>query len=426
MFGFWRKFKAFFGHRLILELVIIGSFMALAVNPGSLGDMMRICGAIFVFNVLIGNYRIGDVTEGHLVVLGIFLIMLLVNAFMPDEMIHRHSVRYFLALPGMILAIHCLSKMTNPGSRSLIVYGSIAVVAVIVQFITYYTVESVVNSGGLDSYGLYSNMHHFGSVASLILPVLVYFAIRIKGWLRILCGVGVIVAFFLLWESSSRITWLAFFSSVFIATFVFLRNIKLLLALAGIITASFSAAYVSGLAAIKSRITDILVNWRTEERVTVWTDTLRMLSDNSINDWLLGHGIGSFRYYFPDYNTFKVDGKVVNWSFPHNVFFQIIFENGLVGFAAVLGGLVLLMIGLWRAYRLLNDQNDRQLLLTIFIVFWINFIHGALTLPLYQKYFIYPLSIIIGVSLILLEKTGQNKPLKSLGWFQAFTNFLRG
>jgi hypothetical protein len=32
--------------------------------------------------------------------------------------------------------------------------------------------------------------------------------------------------------------------------------------------------------------------------------------------------------------------------------------------------------------------------------------------------------MIIGISLILLEKTGQNKPLKYLNWFQAFTIFL--
>jgi hypothetical protein len=30
----------------------------------------------------------------------------------------------------------------------------------------------------------------------------------------------------------------------------------------------------------------------------------------------------------------------------------------------------------------------------------------------------------VGILLILLEKTGQNKPLKSLKWFQDLTNFL--
>jgi O-antigen ligase len=422
--GFWRKFKAFFGHRLILELAILGSFIAYTINPGSLGDLMRICGTIFLFNVLIGNYRIGDVTEGHLVVLVIFLITLLINGFMPDEMIHRRSFRYFLTIPGMILAIHCLSKRTHPDSRTLKFYCSIAVLALTIQFIAYHTVESVVNSGGLESYGLSGNMHHFGSFAGLILPVLLYFSTQIKGWLRLLCVVGVIAAFYLLWESSSRISWFAFFSSILIAILLFLRNRKLLIGLAGFFTISFIAALVSGLAAIKIRIMDILSNWRTEERVTVWADTLDMLGNNSVKDWLFGHGIGSFRYYFPDYNTFKVDGKVVDWNFPHNVFFQIIFENGSIGLVTILGGMVLLMIGIWRGFHQLEHKNDRYLLVTLFILFWINLIHCALTLSFYHKYFIYPLSMIIGILLILLEKTGQNKPLQSLNWFQSCINFL--
>ena len=424
MGNFWQKFKDFFGHPLILEITIIGAFIAFTINPGSIGDLMRISGAIFLFNLLINNYRIGQVTVGHLVVLGIFLIMFLVNGIMPDEMIHGRSFRYFLTFPGMILAIHCLSKRTNPNSRTMVVYCSIACLALIIHFIGYHTVERVAEPGRLEPYSLYSNMHHFGSFASLILPVLVYFSTQIKSWLRILgfaCAIG---AFYLLWESSSRISWLSFFVSVFIAAFIFLRNKKLLMGLAATIAVSFVAAYISGFAAIKNRIADILVNWRTEERITVWMDTLRMLSDNSAIDWLLGHGIGSFRYYFPEYNTFKVNGVLQNWNFPHNFLFQIIFENGIIGLLSILAGLVLLMIGICRAYHLLEDKNNRHLLITIFVLFWINFLHGALTLSFYHKYFIYPLSMTIGISLILLEKTGQNKPLESLKWYQTGTDYL--
>jgi O-antigen ligase len=344
---------------------------------------------------------------------------------MPDEMIHSRSYRYFLALPGMIFAIHCLSKITKPSSKTLLVYCSIAMLAVVIHFIAYHTVERVTEPGGLETFSLYSNMHHFGSFASLILPVLFYFAIQNKGLLRLLCGVCVVGAFYLLWESTSRISWLSFFGSVLLAAFVFLRNKKLWLSLAGITAVSFIAASVSGFAAIKIRILDILINWRTEERIFVWSDTLRMLGDNSFKDWMLGHGIGSFRYYIPDYSTFKVSGEIINWNFPHNFLLQIIFENGIIGQLTILGGIVLLMIGLWRAYHLLEDKNDRYLLLTIFIIFWINFIHGALTLSFYHKYFIYPLSMAIGISLILLEKAGQNKPLNSLNWFQDFASFLR-
>ena len=424
MLNFWQKFKAFIGHRLILQFAIIGPFIAFTISPGSLGDLMRICGAIFLFNVLIGNYRIGDVTEGHLVVLGIFLITLLINGFMPDEMVHGRSFRSFLTLPGMILAIHCLSKKSNPESRTLLFYCGIAVLALIIQLITYHTVESVVIPGHLDSYGLYANMHHFGSFTSLILPVLFYFFTQIKGWPRIICVAGVIVAFYLLWESSSRISWLSFYSAILLAIFLFLEKRQLFIGTGTILAVSLIGAYVSGFAAIKNRMMDLLINWRTEERVTVWSDTLNMLGYNSVKDWLFGHGIGSFRYYFPDYNTFKVDGRVVNWNFPHNVFFQIIFENGLIGLVTILGGMVLLIIGMWRGYHRLEHKSERYLLVTLFILFWINFIHCALTLSLYHRFFIYPLSMIIGISLILLEKTGRNKPLKSLNWFQGFTHFL--
>jgi O-antigen ligase len=267
-------------------------------------------------------------------------------------------------------------------------------------------------------------MHHFGSFASLILPVLFYFAIQNKGWLRLLCGVCVVGAFYLLWESTSRISWLSFFGSVLLAAFVFLRNKNLWLSLAGLTAVSIIAAFISGLAAIKNRISDILVNWRTEERIIVWSDTLRMLGDNSLKDWLLGHGIGSFRYYIPDYSTFKVEDVLINWNFPHNFLLQVIFENGIIGLLTISAGMALLVIGLWRGYRRLKNESVRYLLVTIFILFWINFIHGALTLSFYHKYFIYPLSMIIGISLILLEKTGQNRSLESLTWFRSFSNFL--
>jgi hypothetical protein len=168
-----------------------------------------------------------------------------------------------------------------------------------------------------------------------------------------------------------------------------------------------------------------LINWRTEERVINWLDTIKMLSDNSAQDWLFGHGIGSFRYYFTDYSTFKVDGAAVVWSFPHNVFFQIIFENGLIALLIILGAIAVLMFSLWRGYHLLKDKNDRNFLVTIFILFWINFIHACLTLNFYHKYFVYPLSVICGFALILLEKTGQNKPLNSLSWFQEFAIFIK-
>jgi O-antigen ligase len=118
-----------------------------------------------------------------------------------------------------------------------------------------------------------------------------------------------------------------------------------------------------------------------------------------------------------------MDGKSVSWHFPHNIFLQIIFENGLIGLATIMVGITLLLVGLWRGYRLLANKSDQYLLVAIFILFLINFIHCSLTLSFYHKYFIYPLSIICGIALVLLERSGQNRPLHSLGWFKAVSDY---
>jgi hypothetical protein len=98
-----------------------------------------------------------------LVFLGIFLIILIINGLMPDDMVHDRSYRYFLALPGMILAIHCLYTISLPNTIRLQAYSGIGVTAIIFQLIAYHTMEQVTNRAGLESYAVYSNMHHFGS-----------------------------------------------------------------------------------------------------------------------------------------------------------------------------------------------------------------------------------------------------------------------
>lgn len=55
------------GHYLLLELAVLTSFFGFTVNPGSLGEFMRIAGSIFLFNVLIGNYRLKQLTQGHII-----------------------------------------------------------------------------------------------------------------------------------------------------------------------------------------------------------------------------------------------------------------------------------------------------------------------------------------------------------------------
>ncbi len=71
--------KSIGGHYLLLELAVLISFFGFTLNPGSLGDLMRICGAIFIFNILVGNYRLKELTGAHVLLLGIFFILVVIN-----------------------------------------------------------------------------------------------------------------------------------------------------------------------------------------------------------------------------------------------------------------------------------------------------------------------------------------------------------
>ena len=138
MVHFWNRTKIILGHRLVLELAILASFIAFSVNPGSLGDIMRICGAIMLLNMLLGKYHFSEITEGHIWLISILLVLLLINA-LPGAMIHSRSYRYFLAVPGMVLAVHCLSKQKmNLNPKTYIsVYGYIFILSVFIQFMAF-------------------------------------------------------------------------------------------------------------------------------------------------------------------------------------------------------------------------------------------------------------------------------------------------
>jgi len=125
---------------LILELAVLSSFFGFTIIPGSLGDLMRICGGIFLLNVIAGNYRLKNLTVGHFFALAIFSAILLINLFMPDEMIHGRSLRYFLASPWLIFAIHCLYLNRDKTIFRLPkeIYSSAVLFAVIFQFIAYH------------------------------------------------------------------------------------------------------------------------------------------------------------------------------------------------------------------------------------------------------------------------------------------------
>ena len=394
------------GHYLLLELAVLTSFFGFTVNPGSLGEFMRIAGSIFLFNVLTGNYRLKQLTQGHIIFFSAFMLLLVIHFLVPDATVHRRSVRYFLAFPWLIMAIHCLSIRRSTAEHKLpeFLYLSAVILAVLIQFIAYQFFSTN------ESWGMYGNFHHFGYFASLTIPLLWYFLSLSKGRIRFFLALIILADMYLLLESSSRIAWLAFFSSIFLTSLIFFKTRQIVIGIVLFIIIFCLAAAFSGFSDAGNRILDFFAQWRTEERVELWTDTLRLLSENSLQDWIFGHGIGSFRYHFEIFTNTSEASTSIYHVFPHNVFFQIIFENGFIGFSIIFSGIAWLLLSLWRGYSRLRDKNDRNLLIVTFALFWINLVYCGLTQSFYSKFSLYPLSLICGIAFVLLEKASLNKP----------------
>jgi O-antigen ligase len=378
---------------------LIGSCLVFTAIPGAIGDFMVLGGTIFALNVLVGNYRLQELTAGHLAVLGIVSLLVLLSVVVPGAKVHDRSLRYLLLAPGMIMACHALA---NPLGDLRLNLRTAVTAAVLCTCVTLQTIGWWLHRPG-SLFGFYDNPHHLGLFASLALPLLGWVMLRLGGWLCAVMLPWVTAALYLLWQSGSRISWLVFFAAILLASFLFLRRKQIVGVILGVGALAASSAWLSGFSAIGSRISDLWVNFWSEERILLWPATLEALKQNTLGEWLLGHGIGSFRFDFKEYFA---DNKTLRpYAFPHNAVLQLVFENGIVGTLLVFAGFGSLMWALLRSTRGLPKTDDRYLAPTLFSLLCIEIGHCLLTKSLYSKYILYSLSLIVGVSLVVIEKS---------------------
>ena len=395
----------YLGHYLLPELAAIAAFLAFSFHPGALGDLMRICSALVLLNLIIRNYRLN--VPGYLpvyVIVG-FILLLAMNFFAPADQVHRRSFSYFIAFPGMALAIYylILTKTDSQPPFSLKVYATLFSAAVIIQFL-------IAQFGdGRQAHGIYSNLHHLGLFASLLIPVIAYLTYIVgKTWWRWPLIIAGLLSFYLLFSSTSEVSWFALFASSILAIVIFFKGWHKLYAALGVLVFSVLGGVFFGLSRIIGNIAELISQIHEERRWVIWSDTLTMLKDNSLLDWVVGHGIGSFRYFFQDYSTYITPRqKIFQTSFPHNGFLQILFENGIIGFLVIFGGLFLLLVALIKAYHVFSDKAYRLFTVAVFAIFWIDIIHWILTESLYRKYISFTLSVIMGMMMALIAISKQ-------------------
>ncbi|MFQ5902736.1 MAG: O-antigen ligase family protein [Candidatus Binatia bacterium] len=85
-------------------------------------------------------------------------------------------------------------------------------------------------------------------------------------------------------------------------------------------------------------------------RTAVWRDTVVAAKDFP----LLGTGLGTFQYIFPQYRRHSSDIRLY-FDYAHNDYLQLLLETGLVGFILLLGGLTLF---LWKSLSRWKQRHD--------------------------------------------------------------------
>jgi O-antigen ligase len=254
--------------------------------------------------------------------------------------------------------------------------------------------------------GAYENIHHLGLFASVCISLAGYYVFTSNHpgrWIALLISAA---AFYLLWESSSRISWLAFFLSAMLTT-IALPNKKHSLILVMIIAGvTLITAGISGVDNIGSRLEELKNGWRSEERVYIWRDAAELIKQNTFPEWIRGRGIGSFRYFIEDYPGLSMKRLEIQPTFPHNVGIQVLFENGIVGLILMLFGFAAWVLKLWRGIRRDASKEARHLYTLCFFVFWILLFHTLLTKSIYSKYISYLFSMVAGVSFTLGRREG--------------------
>ena len=252
-------------------------------------------------------------------------------------------------------------------------------------------------------YGTFSNKHYLASFAVLSLPI----------------------AFYYLWETKNR--YKAFFIIVFFLNLhilfsdgyrpaivgIFFSTLIVILLLAGSRIRWFSLSILlifivilslTDYLGVYSNFEDLFVNLRNEERWVLWKAGWDMLLNNSIIEWIFGNGLGSNASAFKEYSKEYISDFGLNYfTFPHFHVLEIIYENGIFGAILIFGGLSTLLYSLFKKAKTTVNFQAKVFGKCLIVMLLAFLFHSSMTFGFYSKHMLYPLSFIIGFSLVTID-----------------------
>jgi len=383
--------KALLTSKYWLILTLSGAFFAFfALNRGGVVVFIKLSFVFLIFNALFGEYKLKRISIFYWIACAICAYLLLESVLFYPKQSHFKWMVNLVHMLGVVFAIHCLSQK-RINFRETTLFLIILSLAVCWQFIAHHLFKM--------PYGTFTKSHHLSSFVVLTLPMVVYSFFVTRGWYKFIFITVAIMDAELLLQTGSRP---ALIGIVLATLFVFIfltrgRNRWYGMTMIFII---FAMCYITEYANMAPKIKELIINLPKEERVQIYSQAWNELKENSLKEWIFGHGIRRFTViYTPD--SFL---KPTHLVFPHFYFLEIFYLNGIIGVVLIFGGLAVLFASIVNAARQNQNRKISLLLKCLIIVFLSWLFHCGLTFPFYSKYSLYPLSFILGVLLILLKR----------------------
>lgn len=304
---------------------------------------------------------------------------------------HRHVLWALVPFVGIAILPDKLLLPEYIRHRSLI--AGMGCLFVVVQWLGYYYKANEA--------GFISNIHYLALFAVLTLPILVYsiFASRHKG-LQFLYFMAASGDLLLLLKTQSRPGFLALLAATGV-TVPFLSPRFKFPAVIGL-TVGPVALYFIDIFRFRQRVDDLVLHFAQEERHVIWSETLTMQLNDNLMGWLFGHGIGSYYRDFQQYSSFH--DKTQIFSFPHNFVLDILYSHGLVGVLLSGAAFIWFLYALSKSVLTARSIEHHRLGVLLISLTTGHFFHTFLTVPLFSRYNLYPLVIILGIGLHYLRR----------------------
>ncbi len=246
-------------------------------------------------------------------------------------------------------------------------------------------------------HGTTKNPHYLAVYSALMLIATVFCFLKASKLLKVILAACALCLGIFLLHSSSRPAWIGLIVSACLLLFFVNKRTQLISASSVVlILVGLTLANVGNFA---TRFGDLLGHLGSEERVVIWRDAWRMQSLSTPNEWLIGHGLNSFKADFKPFSYYHLQN--IDYNSPHNFFLELLYISGAIG--------LLLAVSLyWIIYRNLivsikNQTEYKNIYLLLLAVLTTNLVLVSITLPFFSSYNLNIIAIVFGVMLYLKQ-----------------------